>query len=125
MLNKSLVLALAVVLGALLTASEAQAWGAVHTGFTHVGPGGIQHYGSTTVAGPYGAYSGAHYGAVGYGGAYHAGYGYMGGGGVGYAGYGGAYHYSASSYGGYGVGGFHTGAVYGPGYSAGVYRIGY
>jgi hypothetical protein len=121
MLNKTLFLALAVVLGALLTASEAHAWGACHTGYTHVGPGGVQHYGSTSASGPYGSYSGSHYSSYGAGGSYHTGSAY----GTSYGGAAGGYHYSGGSYGGYSAGGFHTGAVYGTGYSSGVYRMPY
>jgi hypothetical protein len=50
---------------ALLTASEAQAYGVTHTGYTHVSPNGsVQHYGSTTAHGPYGAASTSHYGST-------------------------------------------------------------
>jgi len=106
MLHKSLILACAATLAVLLTTREAQAWGAAHVGYTHVGPGGVQHYGRTAAVGPYGAYSGGHASDYGrYGGSYHTGYG---------AAYGGAYHYAgASRYGG---------AGYAGGYRAGVYR---
>jgi hypothetical protein len=107
MLRKTLFLALAATFMALLMASEAQAWGAAHVGFTHVGPlGGVQHYGRTVGVGPAGGvYSGGHVGAYGaYGGAYHAGYGYR------------------AGYGGYAAGGFRAGGLYGGAYGAGVYR---
>jgi hypothetical protein len=113
MLFRTLFVALAATLLTLWTASPAQAWGAYHVGYTHVGYGGVQHYGRTAVVGPYGAYGGAHYGGVGYGGAYRGGYGYG-------DRYGGAYGYHAG-YGGYDYGGFRAGGVYG-GYRAGVYR---
>ncbi len=118
-------LALAATLLVLGTASRAHAWGAYHVGYTHVGPGGVQHWGRTAGFGPYGGFSTGHAGAYGYGG-YHAGYGYgyhAGYGGYGYhAGYGyGGYHPYAPAYGGgYAVGGYHYGG-YGA-YGAGVYR---
>ncbi len=92
MMRKSLPLVLAALLAMLLTTSRAQAWGAYHVGFTHVGYGGVYHYGRTGVAG-YGGYGGvARYGAVGYGGVYGARYGYRG-----YGAYGG-YHYGGAAY---------------------------
>ena len=112
MFRKFLFLTLAAAAVALVTSSQAQAWGGFHVGYTHVGYGGVQHYGRTVGVGPYGAYSGAHYGSYGYGGAYHAGYGY----GERYGGYG-AYHYGG--YGGYHYGGY---PYYGDAYRAGVYR---
>jgi hypothetical protein len=106
-MRRKIALVMLVVVGGLLgVAAEAQAWGGYHFGYTHVGPGGVQHWGRTGFAGPYGAYSGGRYGAYGAYGGYHAGYGY----GAHYGGYGG-YHY-----GGYGYGG-----AYG-GYRAGYYR---
>ena len=112
MLRKFLFLTLASAAMALVTSSQAQAWGAYHVGYTHVGYGGVQHYGHTSVAGPYGGYSGSHYGAYGAGGSYHAGYGY----GDRYGSYGG-YHYGG--YSGYHYGGY---PAYGSEYRAGVYR---
>jgi hypothetical protein len=113
--------ALAVVFALLLSSSQAGAWGVAHVGYTHVGYGGVQHYGRTAAVGPYGAYSGAHYGAYGAGGAYRVGGAY----GVGYGGYGypaGVYNYGGvNAYGGYGYGGFGATNVYG-GYAGGVYR---
>jgi hypothetical protein len=115
MFRKSLFVAITAALAALLTPTDARAWGAAHVGYTHVGPSGVQHYGATAAHGPYGSYSGAHAGAYGYGGAsYHAGGAYgagaYGAGGYHYnTGYGGAYHYGAVQTGGYG-------------YAAGVYR---
>ena len=77
MMYKSLFVPLAAALITLWTSSPVQAWGAYHAGFTHVGPGGVYHYGRTAAVGPYGAYGGAHYGAYGYGGGvYRGGYGY-------------------------------------------------
>jgi hypothetical protein len=104
-------LATILVLGAV---PKTHGWGAYHVGYTHVGYGGVQHYGRTVAAGPGGVYGGARYGAVGYGGAYRGGYGYAGA-------YG--YHPYAPVYGGgYAVGGYHYGGVYGGAYGAGVYR---
>jgi hypothetical protein len=111
MLRKSLALAIAIGLAAFLTPAKAHAWGAAHVGYTHVGPNGVYHYGRTAAVGPYGAYSGAHVGGYGYGGAYHYG--------GAYGGYGDAYHYNT----GYG-GAYHYGTVPAGeyGYRAGVYR---
>jgi len=116
MLRNSTIVAIVAGIAALLTPAPAQAWGAAHVGYTHVGPSGVYHYGRTAAVGPYGAYSGAHVGGYGYGGtAYHAGaYGYGGA-------YGGAYHYNT----GYGYGGaYNYGTIpYGGyGYESGVYR---
>ena len=100
MLRKIVFSALVAVGATLLLAPEAQAWGGFHVGFTHVGYGGIQHYGRTFAAGPYGMYSGGHVSGFGYGGAYHYGRtGFYGGGG---------YHYGGYHYGSYG-GGYHYG----------------
>src|SRR3954468_22235057 len=104
MLRKALFLSLATLLVPLLTSAKAQGWGGFHAGYTHVGPGGVSHYGRTAGVGPYGGgYSGAHYGAYGaYGGAYRGGWGYG-------DRYGGAYyrgyHYAPSYYGRYYGGG--------------------
>jgi hypothetical protein len=114
MLRRTLFLTLAALLAVLATSAKAQAWGAAHVGYTHVGPNGAYHYGHTAAVGPNGAYSGSHAGAYGTGGgSYHAGYGAAAGGGrYGAAAYGG-YH-TAPSYGGsaYYAGGFRTGALY-------------
>jgi hypothetical protein len=103
MRRKTLFLTLAALLLVLLASSKAQAWGCYHVGFTHVGYGGVQHYGRTGFGG-YGGYGGfEHYGRTGYGG----------------------YHYGDSSYGGDrygGYGGYHYGGYhYGGGYSDGLY----
>ena len=106
MLQKFVIAAVAAVLLAGLLPSKAEAWGAVHRGYTHVGPNGVYHVGHTAGVGPYGGFSTGHVGAYGaYGGAYHAGYG-----GAARYGYGdyrygyGGYHYAPSYYGGaYGV----------------------
>ena len=62
---------------ALLTASEAQAYGVTHTGHTSVSPTGqVQHSGSTTATGAYGnSYSTSHTGTTSASGgsAYHSG----------------------------------------------------
>jgi hypothetical protein len=71
---KAFFLAIAVTLGTLSMAGEAQAWGAYHVGYTHVGPAGAYRVGATAAAGPYGgAYArvpggGGYAGAYGYGG---------------------------------------------------------
>ena len=100
MLRKAFVLAAAVTLLSLLTASKAQAWGAYHVGYTHVGPYGVQHWGRTA----YGGYGG--YGGYRYGSAYR---------------YGGLGDYGAYRYGGYHYGGY-GGLRYGDAYRAGFYR---
>jgi hypothetical protein len=115
-LRKTVFLAAAATLVALLTTPEARAWGGYHVGYTHVGYGGAYHYGRTVGVGPYGrAYSFGHVGGYGaYGGAYHAGFGSV---------YGGYHPYSAyGATAGYRYGGYHYGGVYGGGYRAGVYR---
>jgi hypothetical protein len=114
MKRNAFVIALAAGLLMLGSSSQVHAWGAAHVGYTHVGPGGVQHYGATAAVGPGGAYGGAHASAYGAGSAYHAGYGSA-------TTYGGtaAYHsYAPNSGGAYAVGGYH----YGGAYSAGVYR---
>ena len=104
-----LFLALAVTLGVLGTSSKAQAWGAYHAGYTHVGAGGVSHYGYSSAHGAYGSYgesrsvygtsgSVSHYGSSA---------------GVGCHGESG-YHYSGTS-----ADGYHYGAS---AYHAGVYR---
>jgi hypothetical protein len=94
--HKTLFIAVAASFLALLTTTHAQAYGAAHVGYTHVGPNGVQHYGATAAKGPNGAAYSSHGGAYGasgsahyssgaayhtngysgaaYGGAYHAGY---------------------------------------------------
>jgi hypothetical protein len=110
-----LILACAVTMLLLGTVSKAQAWGAYHVGYTHVGAGGVEHYGATYARGPYGGYGGARYGAYGAeGGVYRGGYGAGGA-------YGG-YHYGGAYGGGYAAGGYHYGGAYGGAYGAGVYR---
>ena len=109
---KRQILFFALALAALLLSrtSKAQAWGACHVGYTHVGYGGVQHYGHTAAVGPYGAYSGSHYSSYGAGGAYHVG----GATAVGY------HPYTPAYSGGYAAGGYHYETA--SGYSAGVYR---
>jgi hypothetical protein len=115
--RKTVFLAAAVTLAALLTAPEARAWGGFHVGYTHVGYGGIYHYGRTVGVGPYGAYSYGRVGGLGaYGGLYHVGYGI---GGL-YGGYSPYSAYGATA--AYRYGGYHYGGLYGGGYRAGVYR---
>jgi hypothetical protein len=119
MLQKIFIVMVAAVLAVLLTASQAQAWGAAHCGYTSVGAGGVQHYGTTTASGPYGSYSGSHYSSASAGGTYHEGSAY----GTTSSGGSSAYHYSGtSSYGGYHAGGFSTANTYGGAYAGGVYR---
>ncbi|VTU01075.1 unnamed protein product [Gemmataceae bacterium] len=73
MLNK---LALAAALVVLATPTDASAYGAVHRGYTHVGPGGVYHTGATAVAGPRGVAVAGRTTAVGAGGGvYRSGYG--------------------------------------------------
>ncbi|MCE9566971.1 MAG: hypothetical protein K8U57_33635 [Planctomycetes bacterium] len=122
MLRKSLFTAIAAALVALLSPSDAHAWGARHVGYTHVGPNGVTHYGHTAGVGPYGAYSGSHVSHYGAGGDYRAGGGYGERYGAGYGGY----HYG-TGYGAYGAGyggAYHYGTVQtgGYGYGPGVYR---
>ena len=113
MVRQFLLAGLAAAALLLATSTKAHAWGAAHVGYTHVGYGGVQHYGYTAARGPYGGYSGGHVSGYGYGGgSYHAGYGY----GDRYGGYGG-YHYGG--YSGYHYGGY---PAYGGAYRAGVYR---
>jgi hypothetical protein len=123
MSHKTILVGAAALVAVLVSTSQAQAWGAYHAGYTHVGYGGVQHYGHTTAVGPYGAYSGSHYGSYGGGGAYHAGYGE----GYHYGGYGGTYggyHYGGTStYGSYYNAGYGTANIYGGGYTGGVYRV--
>jgi hypothetical protein len=106
MLRKTLFLTLAALLLVLVTSTKAQAWGCYHAGFTHVGYGGVQHYGRTGFGG-YGGYGGfSHYGSTSYGG----------------------YHYGSTSYGGERYGGAYGGYHYGGSYSHGGYggyRYGY
>jgi hypothetical protein len=80
----------AALLVGLAAAPEVQAWGAYHAGYTHVGYGGVQHYGTTAVAGPRGVYDTGHYGDDG--GAAAGGYHY------GTTAYGGAYGAAAGAY---------------------------
>jgi hypothetical protein len=120
MLRKTLILAVAAALLTLCTASRAHAWGAMHVGYTHFGYGGVEHYGRTVGVGPYGGFSTARVGGVGYGGVYHAGYGV--GGVYGADSFGGGYRYGVSPYGGYSAGAFRTYSPYGLDYGAGVYR---
>ena len=58
--------------------SEAHAWGAYHAGYTHVGPSGVYHAGTTSYHGGYGggyhSGGGYHYGGASGGGGYHYGY---------------------------------------------------
>jgi hypothetical protein len=97
MSRKTLFLTLAALLAALVTSTKAQAWGAYHAGFTHVGYGGVYHAGYTRVGG-YGGYGG--YDRYRYGG------------------------YDRYGYGGYRYGGVYGGYHYAP-YYGGVYRYGY
>jgi len=87
----------------VLTPAQVDAWGAVHIGYTHVGPTGAYHYGRTAAAGPYGSYRGGSGGAYGYGGASYR-----------YGAAAGYHPYGASYSGGYRYGG--------AAYAGGVYR---
>lgn len=108
MFRKAILTSLVATAIAALTPATAEAWGAIHTGYTHVGYGGVQHYGRTTAYGPYGAYHGYHAGGYGYG--YHP--------------YGSMYPYSARQYNYISSNAYHHGAVNPAGYAqaAGVYR---
>src|SRR5215472_6556227 len=113
MVRQFLLAGLAAAALLLVTSPKAHAWGAFHAGYTHVGYGGVQHYGYTAARGPYGgAYGGAHYGSYGAYGGYHAGYGYGGA-------YGGYRAYTPAYGGGAAVGGYGYGNVYA---YPGVYR---
>ena len=59
MLRHSMFVAVAAAAAALLSPTKADAWGAAHVGYTHVGPSGAYHYGRTAAVGPYGSYRGA------------------------------------------------------------------
>jgi hypothetical protein len=98
MLQKIFCLALLSGAVTLATSSTAHAWGAYHTGYTHVGPSGVQHYGGTSYSGRYGSYSGSHYGSSSRYGGYHSSYGSYDRSGS-YDRYGSSYHYGSSSYG--------------------------
>jgi hypothetical protein len=97
MLRNGFTVVLAATLLPLLVASRAQAWGAAHVGYTHVGPAGVYHVGRTAGVGPYGGFYGGRWGYGGYGGFYRGGYGYRGWNG----GYFGGYPYYPAYYGGY------------------------
>ena len=51
MLNKIIATAATAALAALLTPSQAGAYGAAHVGYTHVGPNGVYHEGATEFKG--------------------------------------------------------------------------
>jgi hypothetical protein len=92
MIHKIITLSALVAAPLLSMPTKADAWGAAHVGYTHVGPNGVYHAGKTAAVGPGGAYAGGHAGAYGYGGAsYHAGY--AGAARPGYGGAYGGYHY--------------------------------
>lgn len=101
-------LASAALFVALATPSEGRSWGCFHAGFTHVGYGGIHHFGTTDL-----------YGAGRFGGISHYGY-------TDRYGYGG-YHYGGTSiygarYGAYPYAGYHYGGYPYGGYTTGYYR---
>ena len=54
MLRKILIPAALAAFLMVATSSQVHAYGAVHAGYTTVGAGGVQHYGTTTASGPYG-----------------------------------------------------------------------
>lgn len=96
MLNKLALAAAAAALVVLATPAGVDAYGAVHRGYTHVGPGGVYHTGRTVVDTPRGVAVTGRTTAVGAGGGvYRSGYGA----GVGYGGYG-AYGYRGVGYAG-------------------------
>jgi hypothetical protein len=91
-----------------LTPAAADAYGAAHVGYTHVGPNGVYHTGAT--AGPNGYHTSTGYHSTNpYGANYHYG--------ATSTPYGGGYHYGATGYGGagYGYGGYHYSTGYGTG----------
>lgn len=110
MLRKTLLSAALAGLVSLLLSAEAQAWGGYHVGYTHVGPGGVQHVGATGYRGPAG------------GGAYRGGYAYGAGGYRGGAAYAGGYRagYGGAAYRGAAVGGYHYSPTYSAGYVGGA-----
>jgi len=112
-MKKIILQAAVAALMVLALPSQVDAYGAVHRGYTHVGPAGVYHTSRTAVAGPRGVAVGGHTTAVGAGGGvYRGGYG-------GAAGYGGAggYHYGYGTA-GYGFGGIGGGYHYGSNYNA-------
>lgn len=71
---KKLAMAVFAAVVAVATPAELLAYGAAHVGYTHVGPNGVQHVGTTAVSGPGGTaatHNTTAYGAGG--GAYHSG----------------------------------------------------
>jgi hypothetical protein len=122
MFRKNIIASAAALAVTLLAASQVQAYGACHAGYTHVGPNGVQHVGYSGASGPYGAGGSVHETSVGPGGTYHAAYG--GATTTGGSAYGGYHTYTPSVSGGYAAGGYHYGTTTGGGtaYSAGVYR---
>ena len=92
MLNKSITLSIVAAVAALLMPSKADAYGAAHYGYTHVGSNGVYHTGRTVASTPTGVYGAGHTSAYrAGGGAYHSSSG-----GAYHSGYGGAYHYNYS-----------------------------
>jgi hypothetical protein len=99
--------ALAATLVMFARPSHADAYGAAHVGYTHVGPNGVYHTGATATSGPGGVRVGGQTTAAGYGGAaYHSSSGAA----VGYGGSA-AYHSSTTAT---------TGYRYAPGYGGSV-----
>ena len=94
--------AIAAALAALLMPTPADAYGAAHVGYTHVGPNGVYHASDTVARGPEGnTYAAGHTTAVGAGGsAYHSSYGAASTSSGYHAGYAGEYHYSPTYSGG-------------------------
>src|SRR5882724_6275737 len=98
MFSKVMLGLIVVAAAALLTPSVVNAYGAAHVGYTHVGPNGVYHTGTTATSGPGGTSASTHTSAQGAGGAsYHSGSA------AGTTSGGGAYgaHYSTGSTGGY------------------------
>jgi hypothetical protein len=86
----------AAALAVLMAPTRAGANGAAHVGYTHVGPNGVYHKGTTVAAGPHGAAATTHTSAYGAGGGqYHSG---AAAGGYHYSG---GYAYGASAHYGY------------------------
>src|SRR5438132_1406813 len=60
MIRKTLLVSIATIVATFALSGKVHAQGAYHYGYTHVGPNGVQHWGTTGVSGPYGSYGGAH-----------------------------------------------------------------
>ena len=94
MFSKIMLMSAVTALVTLLTPSGLNAYGACHVGYTHVGPNGVYHEGSTAVSRPggnYGHTTEGYHTTTGYGGAAYGGYHYS-------AGYSGNAAYGSAHY---------------------------